>query len=569
MLLYAFLETSIFPSYHLSNTENFFSFYINAVTIGCIGFAFAFFVVLKQAREEKKYALRFLEILNTSSQEWFYFKISSQKGVASEGLNLYLGWDGPLETFEDFAGALQRKFSFDIKSFIQAPFKNIEDFKVDISHPENEESCELKVAWGIEPQSQHHLIFLLKDTKSFTQELNRQQQKLTSVIEENTRLKETLDILPFPIWFRNTQGWVTYCNRFYAEALDTSNEYITQENTLLWVEGESRWQEDIKHIKNLRSLVEPLKRHILIQGERRYFEFKEETLNSLGGMIGYGTDLTDVEKALIDLEQHNMAYRQVLETLSAGVTIYGPDKKLQFFNHAYARLFEIDEKWLHTSPSLGEILDDVRQRRLLSEQSDYHNFRKQQLQMVSSLVSPFQQLEHLPDGRTIRRITAPHPLGGVFFIFEDVTNALSLEQQYNTQLAVHRASLDNLYEGVAVFGSDNRLKLINPAFLRIWKIDKDKMKTGQHISESMDMLKKAFISKDSWEDYKARLISEVTDRLPKKLRLECRGNKIIDFNYVPLPDGSHLLTCMDVSDSYRVERLLDPNKDIKQAFSAV
>jgi len=263
-----------------------------------------------------------------------------------------------------------------------------------------------------------------------------------------------------------------------------------------------------------------------------------------------------------------MAYREVLENLSAGVTIYGADKRLKFFNHAYARLFETDEKWLNTGPTLGEVLDDVRHRRLLSEQADYQSFRKQQLQMVSSLISPFQQLEHLPDERTIRRISAPHPMGGVFFIFEDVTNSLSLERQYNTQLAVHRASLDNLYEGVAVFGSDNRLKLINPAFIHIWKMDREKIKIGQHISEAVNMLKETFIFEGEWDNYRSRLISRVTDRIPKESKLNCKDGRVINFNYVPLPDGSHLLTCMDITDSYRIEKILDERSHLDRASIA-
>jgi PAS domain-containing protein len=540
--------------------------YFLVLTIGFLGFGSAFFLTLRRLRQERRCILRVLKILQASHQEWFYCHLKVKRGIGSEGLSSYLGWDESFETLEDFTKALQRKFSFNLTPFINFPEQKAENFKIHIQHPDTGQSCEFSAMWEGTLQEQDDLVFWLRDTTDFSREIKVHHHKLTSVIEENTRLKEMLDLLPLPVWFRNSQGWLTYCNRFYAEALDSSNEYITQENTLLWIDA--RWDEDVGNTKNLQNLIEPLKRHILVQGERRFFEFREESLDSLEGVMGYGLDLTNLEKALSDLEQHSMAYREVLENLSAGVTIYGADKRLKFFNHAYARLFETDEKWLNTGPTLGEVLDDVRHRRLLSEQADYQSFRKQQLQMVSSLISPFQQLEHLPDERTIRRISAPHPMGGVFFIFEDVTNSLSLERQYNTQLAVHWASLDNLYEGVAVFGSDNQLKLINPAFIYIWKMDREKIKIGQHISEAVNMLKETFIFEGEWDNYRSRLISRVTDRIPKESKLNCKDGRVINFNYVPLPDGSHLLTCMDITDSYRIEKILDERSHLDRASIA-
>ena len=63
---------------------------------------------------------------------------------------------------------------------------------------------------------------------------------------------------------------------------------------------------------------------------------------------------------------------------------------------------------------------------------------------------------------------SPHPLGGLIFVYEDVTDRLALERSYNTLIEVQRETLDNLFEAIAVFGSDGRLKLHNPAYRRIW-----------------------------------------------------------------------------------------------------
>jgi hypothetical protein len=64
-----------------------------------------------------------------------------------------------------------------------------------------------------------------------------------------------------------------------------------------------------------------------------------------------------------------------------------------------------------------------------------------------------------------RQLTvSPHPFGGLTFVYEDVSDRLALECSYNTLIQVQRATLDHLFEGIAVYVSDGRLKLNNPAF---------------------------------------------------------------------------------------------------------
>ena len=524
-----------------------------------------FIIMRKSIAREKGCTLNILKLLSTSQQEWFCFYPISNRGISSEGLSHYLDSDQPLIHLKDFCHALSRKFSFDVQPLIEEIFSddmpNPRVHKINIKCPHTQQSCDLFVtsqtnislASSSIPR-QNDIIFWLRDISEVSQKEDLYQKHHLELEQKNNLFSKILNMMPQPLWVRTQAGQLIYCNQFYAEALDSTATEVMQDNKLLWQESNQQ-RGSFSPPENF-SLYEPLKRSIVLKEERRLYQFKEEKIPQLDLVFGQAMDLTDLEEAMLTLKQHTMAYQEVMDNLSAGVTIYGADKKLKFFNHAYALLFETDENWLNTHPSLGEILDDVRDRRFLSEQADYLSFKKQQLQMVSSLLSPYQQLEHLPDGRTIRRIAAPHPLGGVFFIFENVTNSLIIERQYNTQLAVHRASLDHLYEGVAVFGSDNRLKLYNPAFSEIWGMPEGQFKIDQHMSDSIDLIQDIVHYEGDWTTYRSYLISNVTDRISKKTRMMCKEDKIINISYVPLPDGSHLLSCMDVSDTHRIERML-------------
>ncbi|MGI4850987.1 MAG: PAS-domain containing protein [Janthinobacterium lividum] len=418
------------------------SFFIFSI-FGAFGYlvAFIFFFVYRNSIAcEKANTLNILKILASAEQEWFCFYPLSNRGVASSNLSRYLEDEKPIIQLEDFSQAIFKKFSFDIKPIIEDIFSgSISDSKVRkivMISPITNQSCDLFITPQVNTSStsgrQKDIIFWLRDTSEIHEKETIYSRHNIELEHQNNLLSKILDMLPQPLWIRTLEGQLTYCNQFYADALETSPHDLIQDNKLIWQENnQERWT--TRSVKNT-ILYEPITQSIVLKEERRLYQFREEKVPDLNLIFGQGTDLTDLEDTKLVLKQHTMAYQEVMDNLSAGVTIYGPDKKLKFFNHAYALLFEIDENWLNTHPSLGEVLDDVRDRRLLSEQADYLSFKKQQLQMVSSLLSPYQQLEHLPDGRTIRRITAPHPLGGVFFIFENITNSLNLERQYNTQL---------------------------------------------------------------------------------------------------------------------------------------
>ncbi len=64
-----------------------------------------------------------------------------------------------------------------------------------------------------------------------------------------------------------------------------------------------------------------------------------------------------------------------------------------------------------------------------------------------------------------------NPQGRVTYLFEDVTERLDMVRRYDALIRVQGETLDNLAEAVAVFGSDGRLRLHNPAFIDMWRLE--------------------------------------------------------------------------------------------------
>lgn len=352
-------------------------------------------------------------------------------------------------------------------------------------------------------------------------------------------LNRVLDSLPWPLWVSNQKtSKVHYCNEAYSDSFEVSKYTIIEHNLKL------------SHDFN-RNYSHGVQKHFNIKGVRKLLELQEVSMGDDENVLRFAYDRTEEQALRKKLEHYLALYREVLETLSAGVVIYGPDKRVKFYNHAYIQMFGMDDKWMSRGPYVGEILDDLNRRRMLADYSDYPNYRKREINMLSGLLAPFQELMYLPDERTIRKITAPHPAGGIFYIFEDVTTSLDLERRFNTHIQVQKSTLDNLYEGIAVFGSDNRLRFTNPAFKKLWNWSPDQTQSSDHLAELLNHAKDLVAYKGSWEDYKEKIVHQLTDRVAKTRQVPLKDKRVFEFSYTPLPDGSHLFGFHDVTSFVR------------------
>ncbi|MEK9968055.1 MAG: PAS-domain containing protein, partial [Ferrovibrio sp.] len=136
------------------------------------------------------------------------------------------------------------------------------------------------------------------------------------------------------------------------------------------------------------------------------------------------------------------------------------------------------------------------------------------------------------------------------------TRQLTLERATNTMIAVQRATLDNLYEAVVVYGSDGRLSLYNRAFAQLWQIDVDLLNRQPHITEVADAVRPLMQRSPDWAQVRERLVDSFASRKGTRGRLERGDGTVIDYTSVPLPDGAVLYTYLDVSANIRIERAL-------------
>ncbi|MBF0167341.1 MAG: PAS-domain containing protein [Alphaproteobacteria bacterium] len=392
-------------------------------------------------------------------------------------------------------------------------------------------------------------VLWAEDITQNTETLDRLSSETFVLLSERDRLRAVLNAMPMPVWLRDSELKLVWCNRAYAQAVDAISPAaaVSAQNELL-PDGPSM-AETVR--SENRALTQS--RHLVVEGRRRLFEIAETPLS--GGVVGYAQDTTRLEESHAALARHIAAHGDVLERLTPAIAIHGPDTRLAFFNDAYVHLWRLERNWLAQGPAYVEVLEALRERRLLPEQADFPAFKEAELKRFTSLMEPAEDIVHLPDGTTLRRLIAPHPLGGLLFTYENVTDKLALERSYNTMIAVHRQTLDHLHEAVAVFGDDGRLKLFNQALVRLWNLDNAVLMSQPHASWLFDV-ERAFVDQRRWDSLHKGVERLLAERLAEVVRIERIDGLILDQASLPLPDGGLLVTWYDVTDTARVQLAL-------------
>lgn len=353
-----------------------------------------------------------------------------------------------------------------------------------------------------------------------------------------------------PIWQRDTNLNIVYCNLAFSEVAEESTESVVAVGDMELYKGHRALAQ-----KALETGTEQIeRRHIVVAGQRRLYMIRELPIAG-EGVIGYAMHISELEAAQAEIQRHVSALRDLLESSTSAMAIYGRDQRLKFYNFAFVNVWKIDEAWLDTEPTYGEVLEMLREKRKLPEQANFKAFKQAQQKLFTDLIEPSEEFFYLPDGKTLRVIAIPHALGGILFAYEDVTDRLALERSYNTLIAVQRETLDNLHEGIAVFGENGRLRLCNPVFHTLWKLDGAFTAAEPHLRDVLTRCQHFFVT-DDWAGYLAQLIARLQSRQRLSLRFERADGSVVDCLSIPLPDGATLLSFIDVTDSTLVERSL-------------
>jgi PAS domain-containing protein len=286
-------------------------------------------------------------------------------------------------------------------------------------------------------------------------------------------------------------------------------------------------------------------------GQRRALKMNLTRLPD-ASVAGSAIDVTETVRREARLQNVADASADLLDKLSIAIAIFGADQRLMSNNARYARMWSFPQDWLDTHPSQSDVLDRLRESRLLPEQRDFAAWKKINLEQFNGGGEHVEGFWHMPSGRSLRVVSEPHLQGGVFITYEDVSEVLKLKAASAALAAVQKATLDTIEDAVAVFEPDGRLTHSNRAFARLWNLTDAELASEPHFTN----IAERWAQGDGiWEIVSSAIGSENPEQFGEWSHLTRSDGREIHPTPTRLPNGSTLVTFRDMTDLVRFETM--------------
>lgn len=397
-------------------------------------------------------------------------------------------------------------------------------------------------------------------------EVSGERLELISLRERhaNTRrelesLHAMLDAAPTPAWLRDASGKLSFVNDAYVSAVEAVDRADALARGLELLDQSAREEAARAFAKGVAWRA---RAPSIVAGARHMLDVTQAA-GPVAAAIAI--DRHEVETVRADLQQQMQSHVRTLDQLPTAVAIFDRGRRLVYNNDAYAKLWQLEPRFLDQKPTDGEILDRLRADERVPAEPDYRAW-KERLFEAYRATEPVRHTWHLPDGRIVDVVAHPNTQGGVTYLYDDTTKTYDLETRFNALNRTQSETLETLREGVAVFAADGRLSFCNPAFAKLWRLDPGQLDQKPRFEALAAQCRTLHDNAETWAALKGFVTSFNDMREGFTRRIERSDGVVLDCTAQSLLDGAALLTFVDVTADVNVERALtDRNKALLAA----
>lgn len=383
-----------------------------------------------------------------------------------------------------------------------------------------------------------------QDITASTNYIDDVTQKAAIYREQLEDFRILIDNLPYPVWLRDKNLEISILNRKYLNIIGLKDfKDITKDNISL---------HDLGNTTNLLELAKNAKQsntsqskhiNILNNGDLKKYEITEtpyydsslKTSHTIGSLI----DITDFDEAKRNYQVYLDSHLDILSSLDTAFCIINTKHNFTFANSAFLQLWNLPENFLDNTTHYNSFLDKIREDKTLPEVSDFKTYKEEENKAFDELTEQREDLLYIPDGRTIRRIRAPHPDGSII-AYENITERLATTRKLNDLASIQQSILDNIADAVIIISPNLKLKTYNIAFLNLWKLKATDFEKSLYLREVLDMQKDYIPEVENWNIFRDDMLKHITSCTTFTLKLKNK-QKLKVSSYI-LADTSLMIT---------------------------
>ncbi|MEP0191212.1 MAG: PAS-domain containing protein [Erythrobacter sp.] len=398
------------------------------------------------------------------------------------------------------------------------------------------------------------MVWVFDFTKS-EDELSQLRVSTARAESDFAALNGLIESAPVPMWFRNPEFKLQLVNQAYVDAvgLASAEDVIEEQAELLEPESGQSPSAIAKAAMESQTKSERLVA-ATIHGERRSLKVSDLPLGT-DGVAGYAIDVEEQQVQMRELKAYREAQRGLLDRLSVGVAQFDANEQLVFINRPFRRLFGVSADAVEQQLPFDRFLAAARERGRTPEVRDFPEWRADHEAWFGK-AETLEEAWPLPGGTHLRMIAQPLPEGGLVLIAEDQTEGLALSASRDTLLRTRAATLDSLFEALAIFAPDGSMQLWNRSFAGTWGLEAEFLDGHPSANDLIEAIGKNLVKPSQSKAIGAVIRSATLDRTEKAGRIELADGRTLEFAGVPLPDGNGLLTVLDITDSKKAEDAL-------------
>ncbi len=268
-----------------------------------------------------------------------------------------------------------------------------------------------------------------------------------------------------------------------------------------------------------------------------------------GGWTITISDVSALAQAEAEARRRAAMLDSILENVPHGVCVWGPDRRVTLFNHAYVEV-------MNGAPlAIGDHLADVIRRR--ADAAEYGPGEPNQVfteQMGHDIARPQVRRRQRPNGTTVDVRTAPLPDGGHVSVVTDVTPLMEAENELLRRAGQMDVMLANIRHGITLFGPDGRLLAANRRASELLGLPPGFLVPGRTEAELLEtLLSHGNFAGDEPVDAFVRDGLGAGQPPPYAYRRATRDGRILDVRGDPAPGNTVVVTFTDVTEAERVQ----------------
>lgn len=452
---------------------------------------------------------------------------------------------------------------------IQITQKSAAPFRMAINLPNSQRSLALYGTLA-DPQVSPGgaaLVWVFDFTESHA-EMARLRDAATRATGDFAALVGLIEAAPMPMWFRGADLTLQLVNQAYVDAVGATGAVeVVQGQIELLEPEEGQSPADIARATLQNQDKSERVVAATIHGARRSLRVSDLPLGQ-EGVAGYAIDIEEQQQVARAFRAFRDAQRALLDQLSVGVALFDGEERLTFANRPFRRLFSLTDEAIDANTPFERFLAEARERGQTPEVRDFPEWRRERTAWFG-MQDSIEEAWPLAGGTHLRVVAQPMPDGGLVLITEDRTESLALSAVRDTLLRTRTATLDSLFEALAIFAPDGSVQLWNRSFAGTWGLTTDLLDRHPIADELLSAISRNLVRPEEASLIGAAVRAATLDRREKGGQVELADGRTLRFAGIPLPDGNGLLTVLDITASQKAEQALRERAEALEEADAV